>query len=234
MNTSKPPFDKPEVRAAVNYAIPIQAIIPNVLFGYGAQMKSPLPSLTPGYDASLSPFKYDIGKAQALMQQAGLGGAPLPVDLAIRVGWQPHEEAAVWIQRELQRIGFTVNIVKETDATFRQMASQGSHVLSIESWQSWINDPFYHLYFNFHSKAKATNTSYYSNPAFDAVVDANMFEPDAAKRLDGAKQAQKILIDDAVWGFLWYDNWTRVMRADLVGIEKRWDTFERFRSMQLA
>jgi peptide/nickel transport system substrate-binding protein len=234
MNTGKPPFDKPEVRAAVNYAIPIQAIIPNVLFGYGAQMKSPLPSLTPGYDASLSPFKYDIGKAQALMQQAGLGGAPLPVDLAIRVGWQPHEEAAVWIQRELQRIGFTVNIVKETDATFRQMASQGSHVLSIESWQSWINDPFYHLYFNFHSKAKATNTSYYSNPAFDAVVDANMFEPDAAKRLDGAKQAQKILIDDAVWGFLWYDNWTRVMRADLVGIEKRWDTFERFRSMQLA
>jgi peptide/nickel transport system substrate-binding protein len=197
-------------------------------------MKSPLPSLTPGYDASLSPFKYDIGKAQALMQQAGLGGAPLPVDLAIRVGWQPHEEAAVWIQRELQRIGFTVNIVKETDATFRQMASQGSHVLSIESWQSWINDPFYHLYFNFHSKAKATNTSYYSNPAFDAVVDANMFEPDPAKRLTGAKQAQKILIDDAVWGFLWYDNWTRVMRADLVGIEKRWDTFERFRSMKLA
>jgi peptide/nickel transport system substrate-binding protein len=234
MNTSKAPFDKPAVRQAVNYVIPIQAIIPSVLFGYGAQMKSPLPSLTPGYDATLSPYKYDIAKAQALMQQAGLGGTPIPIEFAVRVGWQPHEEAAVWIQRELQRIGFTVSIVKETDATFRQMASQGSHHLSIETWQSWINDPFYHLYFNFHSKAKTTNTSFYANPALDQIIDANMFEEDQPKRLAAAKQAQKILIDDGVWGFLWYDNWTRVMRADLVGIEKRWDTFERFRAMKLA
>ena len=232
MNTGKPPFNNALVRQAVNYAIPIQAIIPNVLFGYGAQMKSPVPSLTPGYDPTLSPYKYDPAKAKALMQQAGLGGAPIPVDLSIRVGWQPHEEASVWIQRELERIGFKVNIVKETDATFRQMATQGKHLLSIETWQSWINDPFYHLYFNFHSKAKTTNTSFYSNPALDQVLDANMFEPDAAKRLAGAKQAQKILIDDAVWGFLWYDNWTRVMRSNLVGVEKRWDTFERFYAMK--
>jgi peptide/nickel transport system substrate-binding protein len=234
MNTTKAPFDKPEVRRAVNYAIPIQAIIPNVLFGYGAPMKSPVPNLTPGYDATLSPYKYDIDRAQALMKQAGLGSTPIPVDLAVRVGWQPHEEAAVWIQRELQRIGFAVNIVKETDATFRQMAIQGNHHLSIETWQSWINDPYYHLYFNFHSKAKTTNNSFYSNPDLDQILDANMFEQDTAKRMAGAKQAQKILIDDAVWGFLWYDNWTRVMRSDLVGIEKRWDTFERVYPMKLA
>ena len=40
----------------------------------------------------------------------------------------------------VEKIGFKVNIVKETDATFRQLASKGDHVLSIESWQSWIND----------------------------------------------------------------------------------------------
>jgi peptide/nickel transport system substrate-binding protein len=234
MNTSKPPFDKPEVRQAVNYAIPIQAIIPNVLFGYGGQMKSPVPSLAPGYDATLSPYKYDSAKAQALMKQAGAGDAPIPVDLAVRAGWQPHEEAAVWIQRELHRTDSATKIVKETDATFRQMASRGNHHLSIETWQSWINDPFYQLYFNFHSKAKTTATSFYTNPALDQIVDANMFETDPARRLAAARQAQKILIDDAVWGFLWYDNWTRVMRSDLTGIEKRWDTFERFYAMKLA
>src|SRR5205809_7558723 len=87
MNGSKPPFDNVKVRQAVNYAIPIQAIIPNVLYGYGTQMKSPLPNLTPGYDETLSPYKYDIAKAKSLMSEAGLGGTPIPVELAIRVGW---------------------------------------------------------------------------------------------------------------------------------------------------
>ena len=162
------------------------------------------------------------------MKEAGQDKAPIPVDLAVRVGWQPHEEAAVWIQRELEKIGFKVNIVKETDATFRQVATKGDHRLSIESWQSWINDPWYHLVFNFHTRSKFTNMSFYSNPAMDKLIDDNMHQTDPQKRLAAAREAQKMLIDDAVWGFLWYDSWTRVMRSDLVGMEKRWDTFERY------
>jgi peptide/nickel transport system substrate-binding protein len=234
MNSQKAPFNNVKVRQAINYAIPIQAILPSVLFGYGSEMKSPVPSLTPGHDATASPYKHDIEKAKALMREAGVSGAAIPVDLAVRVGWQPHEQAAVWIQTELEKIGFKVNIVKETDATFRQLASKGDHQLSIESWQSWINDPFYHLFFNFHSSAKGTNTGFYSNPEVDKLIDDNMHERDGAKRIAAAKRVQKILIDDAAWGHLWYDNWTRVMRTDLVGIEKRWDTFERYFNMKFA
>jgi peptide/nickel transport system substrate-binding protein len=234
MNSKKPPFDNVKVRQAVNYAIPIQAIIPNVLYGYSTEMKSPVPNLTPGHDATLSPYRYDLDKAKALLQEAGLGHGPIPVDFAIRFGWLPHEQAAVWIQRELEKIGFKVSIFKESDATFRQLASKGDHQLSIESWQSWVNDPFYHLFFNFHSKAKNTNTAYYSNPELDKLIDDNMHAVDREKRLAAARQAQKIVIDDAVWGMLWYENWTRVMRANLIGVEKRWDSFERYFNMRLA
>ena len=234
MNMKKAPFDNVDVRRAINYAIPIQAIIPSVLYGYGSEMKSPVPSLTPGYDASLSPYKYNIERAKALMSEAGFGKTPINVELAVRVGWQPHEQAAVWIQTELEKIGFKVNITKETDATFRQVASKGDHQLSIESWQSWINDPLYHLFFNFHSTAKGTNTAFYSNPAVDKLLDENMHETDKTKRMAAVKSLQELIIGDAVWGHLWYDNWTRVMRTDLVGIEKRWDTFERYFNMKLA
>lgn len=233
MNTQKAPFNDVKVRQAVNYAIPIQAIIPNVLFGYGAEMKSPVPSLTPGYDATVSPYKHNIEMAKKLMKEAGVT-TPIAVDLAIRVGWLPHEQASVWLQTELEKIGFKINIVKETDATFRQLASKGEHLLSIESWQSWVNDPMYHLFFNFHSTAKGTNTAFYNNPAVDKLLDENLLEPDTAKRMAAVKELQKILVGDAVWGHLWYDNWTRVMRKDLVGIEKRWDTFERYFNMKLG
>ena len=234
MNMKKAPFDNVNVRRAINYAIPIQAIIPNVLYGFGDQMKSPVPSQTPGFDGTLSPYKYDIEKAKALMQQAGVGPGPIPVTLAVRLGYDPHEQAAIWIQRDLNKIGFQVDIVKETDATFRQLSSNGQHQLSVESWQSWINDPVYHLFWNFHSKAMGTNKSYYSNPSIDKLLDDNIREADPAKRDAAVKQMQQILLDDAAWGLLWYDSWGRVTRSDLVGIEKLWDSFERFDRMKLA
>jgi len=81
---------------------------------------------------------------------------------------------------------------------------------------------------------ESQNISFYSNPELDKILAENMRAPQSDQRLAAAKQAQKLLIDDAVWGFLWYDNWTRVMRSDLVGVEKRWDTFERYYDMKLA
>jgi peptide/nickel transport system substrate-binding protein len=232
MNQRKPPFDNKLVRQAVNFAIPIQAILPNVLFGYGVQMKSPIPNLTPTHLGDYSPYKHDIARAKALMKEAGMDKAPIPVDLAVRVGWPTHEQAAVWLQRELEQIGFKVNIVKETDATFRQIATKGDHQLSIEAWQSWINDPFYHLAFLFNSKSKFTNLSAYANPAVDKLIDDNMHETNREKRAAASRDIQKLILDDAVWGLLWYENWTRVGTADLTGLEKRWDTFERYYNLK--
>jgi len=231
MNQTKKPLDNVKVRQAINYAIPVAAIVPNVLLGYGAQMKSPLPALMPGFDGGLSPYKYDLDKAKALMKESGVA-TPVTLDLAVRIGWQPHEEAAVWIQRELEKIGFKINITRQTDATFRQLASKGDMQLSIETWQSWVNDPFFHLVPLFHSTSKGTNTAFYSNPALDKLLDENYHEPDANKRLAAAKQAQKMLLDDAVWGLLWNDNWTRVVRKGVTGIAKRWDTFDHFAAMK--
>jgi peptide/nickel transport system substrate-binding protein len=227
MNQKKAPFDNVKVRQAINYAIPLQAIMPSVLYGYATPMKSPLPSLTPGYTPNLSPYKHDIAKARQLMKEAGVK-TPIPVKLAVRVGYVTHEQASVWLQQELEKIGFKVEIVKETDATFRQVAIKGDHELSIESWQSWVNDPWYHLNFLMHSRSKFTNASFYSNPILDKIIDESLAETNPQRRYGNARVAQKILIDDAVWGFLWYDSWTRVMKSDVSGIEKRWDTFERY------
>jgi peptide/nickel transport system substrate-binding protein len=150
------------------------------------------------------------------------------------VGWPTHEQAAVWIQRELEKIGFKVNIVKESDATFRQVAIKGDHTLSLESWQSWVNDPFYHLSFLFDSRQKFTNLSFYHNDTVNKLLDENTHETNEAKRNAASQEIQKQIIDDAVWGLLWYENWTRVMSADLVGFEKRWDTFERYWAVKRA
>ncbi len=230
MNQKKPPYDNIKVRQAINYAIPMEAIMPNVLFGYGRIMKSPVPDLTPSYDPSANKYKFDLEKARVLLKEAGYEKG-FTTNMAIRLGWAPHEQAAIWIQGELEKIGIKVNIVKETDATFRQSMSQGQHEISIESFQSWVNDPFYHLNFNFHTKAIGTNVNFYSNPVVDKLIEENMHEPNLEKRNAASREVQRIVIEEAVWGFLWYDNWTRVMVTDLYGLQKRWDTFERYYSV---
>ena len=110
----------------------------------------------------------------------------------------------MWIQRELEKVGFKINITRQTDATFRQLATKGDMQLSIETWQSWVNDPFFHMVPLFHSTSKGTNTAFYSNPALDKILDENYHEPNAEKRLAAAKAAQKIVIDDRGLGMLWY------------------------------
>jgi peptide/nickel transport system substrate-binding protein len=166
------------------------------------------------------------------MKEAGMDKAPIPVDLAIRVGWPTHEQASVWLQRELEQIGFKVNIVKETDATFRQIATKGDHQLSIEAWQSWINDPFYHLTFLFNSKSKFTNLSFYSNPAVDKLIDDNMHETNRDKRAGSlARRPEARDRRRRVGAALVRELDPRGHRRPL-GLEKRWDTFERYYSLK--
>ena len=66
-----------------------------------------------------------------------------------------------------------------------------------------------------------TNKGFYANPVLDKLIDDNIRETDKTKRAAAVKEPQEMLLDDAVWGLLWYDNWTRVMRSELIGIEKR-------------
>ena len=44
-----------------------------------------------------------------------------------------------------------------------------------KSWQSWVNDPFFHLVPLFHSTSKGTNTAFYSNPALDKILVPEVF-----------------------------------------------------------
>ena len=180
MNTKKA-FRQREGASGDQLRNPYSAIIPNVLYGYGDQMKSPVASQTPGYDGSLSPYKYDIAKAKAAMQEASVAGGPFAVNLAVRVGYEPHEQVCVgssartredWVpghHREGNRRYVSAVVIEARPSAFDS------------SWQSWINDPIYHMFWNFHSKAVFTNKGFYSIPAIDKLLDDNIREGVSAK-----------------------------------------------------
>ena len=48
-------------------------------------------------------------------------------------------------------------------------------VLSIEAWQSWVNDPFFHLAL-FHSQVERHQHSFEATRELDKLIDENMHQ----------------------------------------------------------
>ena len=78
-NTLVPPFDKPEVRRALNKAINKQAIIDAVFQGVGTAAVAPLPPTSWGYNPDLVDDPYDPEAAKAELEAAGVTGLSMKI-----------------------------------------------------------------------------------------------------------------------------------------------------------
>lgn len=226
MNNRIPPFDNVDVRRAVSHAIPYQTIIDQVMYGFAKPCKSPIAEGMPTSDYSF--WNYDGGPAKCKEILDGLGIKDFSFDIAVRIGFPTHEQIAVWIQSALQEAGVTVNIQKMTDAEYLDKFNSGALHTWIGEFYSWVNDPMYHLYWNFHSKATATNGVGYSNPRVDEIIDTGMYEPDQAKREALSKEAQQIIVDEAPWALLYTINWVAAARKNVKGYQWNTDTVAKY------
>jgi peptide/nickel transport system substrate-binding protein/oligopeptide transport system substrate-binding protein len=66
------------------------------------------------------------------------------------------------------------------------------------SWSADYVDPENFLDLLFHSESEANHTRY-ANPDLDALLEAARTEEDVDTRWDLYRQAERIVIDDAVW-----------------------------------
>ncbi len=226
MNNRIPPFDNVDVRRAVSHAIPYQTIIDQVMYGFAQPCKSPVPAGMPTSDFSF--WHYDGGPAKAREILDSLGIKDFSFDLAVRIGFSVHEQIAVWIQSAMAEAGGKVNILKMTDAEYLEKFNSGALHAFIAEWYSWVNDPIYHIHWNFNSRATATNGVGYSNPRVDQIIDEAMYEPDPVKREALSKEAQKIIVDEAPWAFLFQINYVVAARKNIRGFQWNTDTATRY------
>ena len=116
----------------------------------------------------------------------------------------------------------TVNVRKMTDAEYYENFNQGQLHAFIGEWYSWVNDPMYHLYWNFLSTNTATNATGYSNPRVDEIITTGLYETDLAKRESLSKEAQRIIVEEAPWGLLFQINYVVAGRANVK--DDNWNT----------
>src|SRR5699024_7071679 len=73
LNMTKAPFDNPEARKALNYAIDKQAIVDTILEGTGKVATGPInPNFEYSISDELEPTKVDTEKAKEMLKEAGV------------------------------------------------------------------------------------------------------------------------------------------------------------------
>jgi peptide/nickel transport system substrate-binding protein len=222
MTNAIPPFDNVKVRQAISYALPYDTIIKDVLNGFAVPSLGPIVPNMPTHDPSLWKYQTDLAKAKQLLAEAGYPDG-FKTDLNVLVGRQEDEEAAVWIQASLAQIGVDVTINKMAAAQWYEKFNNKQHPMFMGEWFSWVNDPFYHMTWNFRSDSVFTNAVGYNNPEVDKIILANLYEPDLAKREAASKEAQQMILDDAPWGFLYARNFVVTVRRGVTGYAIYWD-----------
>jgi peptide/nickel transport system substrate-binding protein len=217
MNVNTPPFDDKRVRQAVSMAIPYEAIIENVIYGYGLQPTSPIPEGMEGHTDEFWTYgEADLDEARALLAEADYPDG-FEVELTVPQEDRTRVDAATWVQSGLAEIGIQVTINAVPTAQFSELINSHELPFFIQEWYSWGNDPFYQLTWNFKCGSFPNFVNYCSDE-LDQIIDDGTFSRDPEQRAELARRAQEILVDEAVWAFLYQPAWIVATRANVSGI----------------
>jgi peptide/nickel transport system substrate-binding protein len=217
MNVSKPPFDNPKVREALNYALNRQEIVQGALFGAG-QPGGPLsPALKDwAVDVRSFPcFAHSPTRAQDLLREAGVT-APVPVTLLV-LPRQDIRDIAQVVQAQLNKSGFKAELRIPEIGQFVQ-DWRNSNFDAFVSTNAGSVDPDDYFYRTFRTGG-STNVFKYANPEVDRLLDSARAELGQPQRKAAYDKVQSLLACDGPAAFLTYGQLFTASRQNVMGFD---------------
>jgi peptide/nickel transport system substrate-binding protein len=200
LNTKLKQFQDPRVRQAVNMAIDREGIAREIYKKTGRAEYGMLSPGTYAYDPAFKGYAYDPEAAKKLLAEAGYpDGFPVVFEVP-QVG--TGELVETWIQRDLKKIGITVELRKFEWVTYMGRWAQGlgpdigmNEIGWGMSTPAWIN-----LVARCDTAGPAGQTSgYYCNQAVDKLLDQALVTKDLAAARTLYQQANRAIMDDAAY-----------------------------------
>jgi oligopeptide transport system substrate-binding protein len=219
-NLQRPPFQKPEVRQAFNYAIDKIRLNQEVYGGLYVVARGILPPGMPGYSPEVQGYDYDPGRAKMLLAEAGHSGGKnlTPVTLSTSLKSVEVRAESQIIQNYLEVLDVQVDFQEANDwPTFLGALEQGDVQLFRYSWHADYPDPDNFLYPLFHS-AGQRNYYRFHNPAVDKLLDDARRETDDLRRVDLYRQAEQLILNEAPAVMLLHYTYVSVFQPYVEGV----------------
>lgn len=214
------PWQEVKVRQAINYAIDRNTIIETVIQGKAYPAVGVLPSSIQGYNENVTTYEYDPEKAKALLEEAGYAdGFTLNILTTSHPAFGlPAVEA---LSGYLEAVGISVETEQVDFATMTDRLNSGDYETAMSS-NGGMTHPVEFLTRYFHSKnaGASGNTSNYSNPEVDAILDEASQTTDEAEMISLVQEAEELIMQDAPWWFFNYNKAVIVHQPWVVGLQE--------------
>lgn len=202
-NNTKAPLDDINLRKAINYGVDKQAIIDNVLFGYGVRANTMLPPMLYHAD-ELEGYPYDLEKAKEhLAQSAYPDGTEF--EIIVGSGDPVAQQMVQLIQAQLGELNIQVNIRLAEPGSATEEIQNLQHQASKGYYTTDIVDPDELIVFAFSPLGgiNAFRTGYQDDEVDQLIADAQT-ETDEAKREEMYHRIQEIHNEAAPVLLLYY------------------------------
>lgn len=217
LNNSKAPLNQADLRRAISWSTDYQGMVNGILSGNGKQMRGPIPEGMWGYDATAMQYNHDETKAKAEWDKV----TSKPTSLTFLYSdndpnWEP---IALATQSSLNKLGINVKLEKLANATMRDRVGKGDYDIAIGNWSPDFADPYMFMNYWFESDKKGLpgNRSFYENSEVDKLLRNALATTDQTQRTRDYQQAQKIVIDDAAYVYLFQKNYQLAMNKEVKG-----------------
>lgn len=176
-NTQFEPFQDPDVRKAIAYAVPYEDIFQAAAYGRGAPLWGGEAEINDIAWPRKTQYYTDMDMASDHMAKSGFAkGFDVPLSISLGLAsWM--EPAALLIQENLSKIGISTEIEKIPGANWRTAALVEKRLpLHLENFGGWLNTPDYYFFWAY-QHGHLFNSSNYMNEEIEELVDATLFMP---------------------------------------------------------
>jgi len=212
MHQDVAPFDNPDVRLALKYAVDREATVKMVLNGHGSiGNDQPVSPIMPYYDPSIEQRSYDPDKAKFHLKKAGLENLKVELsaaDVVITSG----VDMALLFSETARAAGIEVNVVRESnDSYWSNIWLKKPFCLA-----GWGQRPTPDIIFTLGYAAGADwNDSHFKDDRFNQLLLEARAELDKAKRAEMYGEMQRILHDKGSVIIPFFRNWIYARRANV-------------------
>ena len=201
MNVKKPPFDKKEVRQAINMAIDRDSILKEVYQGAGQKAKNLIPPTIWSYNDAVKDYEYNPEKAKEMLKAAGVE------NLSTDLWWMPVQRPynpnakrmAEMMQADLAKVGVNAELKSFEWGEYRKRLQAGEHQMGLLGWTGDNGDPdnFFFLRGCTGARDGGQNISKWCNQDFeDKMLQARKLS-EKADRTKLYEEMQVILKEEA-------------------------------------